>query len=119
MLSYQLLDGCCGFVVVKTELRVSSILGNTVPQSYLPSPPLLSLNFCNFMLESCAFKEIRWLVLPHKFPVPMQAVHGNIFSSHYKYVLKGNKSPNGISDYPKIRVTVTRDQPRRVLPSFG
>ncbi|XP_028714589.1 sentrin-specific protease 2 [Peromyscus leucopus] len=31
----------------------------------------------------------------------------------------GNKSPNGISDYPKIRVTVTRDQPRRVLPSFG
>ncbi|KAH0512592.1 Sentrin-specific protease 2 [Microtus ochrogaster] len=30
----------------------------------------------------------------------------------------GNKSPNGISDYPKIRVTVTRDQPRRVLP-FG
>ncbi|XP_055480861.1 sentrin-specific protease 2 [Psammomys obesus] len=30
----------------------------------------------------------------------------------------GNKSPNGISDYPKIRVTVTRDQPRRVLPSF-
>ncbi|GAB1300134.1 Sentrin-specific protease 2 [Apodemus speciosus] len=30
-----------------------------------------------------------------------------------------NKSPNGISDYPKIRVTVTRDQPRRVLPSFG
>ncbi|XP_064222971.1 sentrin-specific protease 2 isoform X7 [Aotus nancymaae] len=31
----------------------------------------------------------------------------------------GNKSPNGISDYPKIRVTVTRDQPRRVLPSLG
>ncbi|XP_029418521.1 sentrin-specific protease 2 isoform X2 [Nannospalax galili] len=31
----------------------------------------------------------------------------------------GNKSPNGLSDYPKIRVTVTRDQPRRVLPSFG
>lgn len=31
----------------------------------------------------------------------------------------GNKSPNGISDYPKIRVTVTRDQPRRVLPSVG
>lgn len=31
----------------------------------------------------------------------------------------GNKSPNGISDYPKIRVTVTRDQPRRVLPSSG
>lgn len=31
----------------------------------------------------------------------------------------GNKSPNGISDYPKIRVTVTHDQPRRVLPSFG
>ncbi|CAK6448945.1 unnamed protein product [Pipistrellus nathusii] len=31
----------------------------------------------------------------------------------------GNKSPNGISDYPKIRVTVTRDHPRRVLPSFG
>lgn len=31
----------------------------------------------------------------------------------------GNKSPNGISDYPKIRVTVARDQPRRVLPSFG
>ncbi|XP_066202922.1 sentrin-specific protease 2 isoform X3 [Saccopteryx leptura] len=32
---------------------------------------------------------------------------------------RGNKSPNGISDYPKIRVTVTRDQPRRVLPSLG
>ncbi|MBZ3891103.1 Sentrin-specific protease 2 [Sciurus carolinensis] len=31
----------------------------------------------------------------------------------------GNKSPNGISDYPKIRVTVTREQPRGVLPSFG
>ncbi|ERE75255.1 sentrin-specific protease 2 [Cricetulus griseus] len=53
------------------------------------------------------------LVLPCKISVLMQAI------SHYKYVLKGNKSPNGISDYPKIRVTVTRDQPRRVLPSFG
>ncbi|KAM5292579.1 sentrin-specific protease 2 isoform 2-T2 [Ctenodactylus gundi] len=31
----------------------------------------------------------------------------------------GNKSPNGISDYPKIRVMVTRDQPRKVLPSFA
>ncbi|XP_005383349.1 PREDICTED: sentrin-specific protease 2 [Chinchilla lanigera] len=31
----------------------------------------------------------------------------------------GNKSPNGISDYPKIRVMVARDQPRRVLPSSG
>lgn len=49
----------------------------------------------------------------------MQTVHSGSFCSHYKCVLKGNKSPNGISDYPKIRVTVTRDQPRRVLPSFG
>jgi hypothetical protein len=31
----------------------------------------------------------------------------------------GNKSPNEISDYPKIRMTVTRGQPQRVLPSFG
>ncbi|XP_063117262.1 sentrin-specific protease 2 isoform X1 [Cavia porcellus] len=31
----------------------------------------------------------------------------------------GNKSPNGVSDYPKIRVMVARDQPRRVLPSSG
>ncbi|XP_027440080.1 sentrin-specific protease 2 isoform X3 [Zalophus californianus] len=41
-------------------------------------------------------------------------------SGSWNNMLKlGNKSPNGISDYPKIRVTVTRDQPRRVLPSFG
>ncbi|XP_048659920.1 sentrin-specific protease 2 [Marmota marmota marmota] len=41
-------------------------------------------------------------------------------SGSWNTMLKlGNKSPNGISDYPKIRVTVTRDQPRRVLPSFG
>ncbi|XP_060054543.1 sentrin-specific protease 2 isoform X3 [Erinaceus europaeus] len=41
-------------------------------------------------------------------------------SESWNNMLKlGNKSPNGISDYPKIRVTVTRDQPRRVLPSFG
>ncbi|KAM6224848.1 sentrin-specific protease 2 [Rhynchocyon petersi] len=41
-------------------------------------------------------------------------------SGSWNNMLKlGNKSPNGISDYPKIRVTVTRDHPRRVLPSFG
>ncbi|XP_066096957.1 sentrin-specific protease 2 isoform X4 [Saccopteryx bilineata] len=41
-------------------------------------------------------------------------------SGSWNNMLKlGNKSPNGISDYPKIRVTVTRDQPRRVLPSLG
>ncbi|XP_075412285.1 sentrin-specific protease 2 isoform X2 [Tenrec ecaudatus] len=41
-------------------------------------------------------------------------------SGSWNNMLKlGNKSPNGISDYPKIRVTVARDQPRRVLPSFG
>ncbi|XP_076973912.1 sentrin-specific protease 2 isoform X4 [Tamandua tetradactyla] len=41
-------------------------------------------------------------------------------SGSWNNMLKlGNKSPNGISDYPKIRVTVTRNQPRKVLPSFG
>ncbi|KAM9582807.1 sentrin-specific protease 2 isoform 5-T6 [Trichechus inunguis] len=41
-------------------------------------------------------------------------------SGSWNNMLKlGSKSPDGISDYPKIRVTVTRDQPRRVLPSFG
>jgi hypothetical protein len=53
-----------------------------------------------------------------KLSGPFRLLTG-IFSPHYTYVVKGNKSPNGISDYPKIRVTVTRDQPRRVLPSFG
>uniref|UniRef100_A0A2K6JRD6 Ubiquitin-like protease family profile domain-containing protein n=1 Tax=Rhinopithecus bieti TaxID=61621 RepID=A0A2K6JRD6_RHIBE len=41
-------------------------------------------------------------------------------SESWNNMLKlGNKSPNRISDYPKIRVTVPRDQPRRVVPSFG
>ncbi|OWK05779.1 SENP2 [Cervus elaphus hippelaphus] len=58
--------------------------------------------------------------------VPSGEVFSNSSSSEltgsgsWNNMLKlGNKSPNGISDYPKIRVTVTRDQPRRVLPSFG
>uniref|UniRef100_A0A452F5C3 SUMO specific peptidase 2 n=1 Tax=Capra hircus TaxID=9925 RepID=A0A452F5C3_CAPHI len=58
--------------------------------------------------------------------VPSGEVFSNSSSSEltgsgsWSNMLKlGNKSPNGISDYPKIRVTVTRDQPRRVLPSFG
>ncbi|XP_057595325.1 sentrin-specific protease 2 isoform X3 [Hippopotamus amphibius kiboko] len=58
--------------------------------------------------------------------VPSGEVFSNSSSSEltssgsWNNMLKlGNKSPNGISDYPKIRVTVTRDQPRKVLPSFG
>uniref|UniRef100_A0AAA9TVH0 SUMO specific peptidase 2 n=1 Tax=Bos taurus TaxID=9913 RepID=A0AAA9TVH0_BOVIN len=58
--------------------------------------------------------------------VPSGEVFSNSSSSElndsgsWNNMLKlGNKSPNGISDYPKIRVTVTRDQPRRVLPSLG
>ncbi|TKC45736.1 hypothetical protein EI555_001804, partial [Monodon monoceros] len=58
--------------------------------------------------------------------VPSGKVFSNSSSSEltgsgsWNNMLKlGNKSPNGISDHPKIRVTVTRDQPCRVLPSFG
>lgn len=74
-----------------------------------------------------ACERIRYLVLQYR-PLTdflMQTVHRFgfvfvLFFYNYKCIFKiGNKSPNGISDYPKIRVTVTRDQPRRVLPSFG
>ena len=58
--------------------------------------------------------------------VPSGKVFSNSSSSEltgsgsWNNMLKlGNKSPNGISAYPKIRVTVTRDQPCRVLSSFG
>ncbi|XP_023407324.1 sentrin-specific protease 2 isoform X4 [Loxodonta africana] len=59
-------------------------------------------------------------VAPSGEVFPNSSSCGLTGSGSWNNMLKlGSKSPDGISDYPKIRVTVTRDQPRRVLPSFG